>query len=323
METGVRSVAAASVRRVPAAELSSPPAADQRADDAVSSIAAAIGEPARTRMLYSLMDGHARTGTELAIVAEVSPSTASVHLNRLKSENLVRVHVQGRHRYYALASPNVARALERLSVLAGGAPRPFVPHTPEHLRAARSCYDHMAGAIAVSLHDRFLRSRWIEPLRRPAVPRPADSALAGPRPAAYDLTPEGTRALAALGLDLEAARAQRRRFAYACLDWSERRPHLGGALGAALLSLALSRKWLARELDSRALFITRLGRRELNARFGLELWSPAPEVRGKETSKSPPDQPPARFTPQPPAGSNRAPEGCGKGSRNKPPPIAA
>ena len=309
------------------------PAADHRPDAAVSSIAAAIGEPARTRMLYSLMDGHARTGTELAIVAEVSPSTASVHLNRLKSENLVRVHVQGRHRYYALASPNVARALERLSVLAGGAPRPFVPRTPEPLRAARSCYDHMAGAIAVSLHDRFLQA----PLDRAppptlharfSTPRSAASALAAPRLprpvlAAYDLTPEGTRALAALGLDLEAARAQRRRFAYACLDWSERRPHIGGALGAALLILALSRKWLARESTAAPSSSPASAAANSNARFGLELWSPAPEVRGKETSKSPPDQPPARFTPQPPAGSNRAPEGCGKGSRNKPPPIAA
>jgi DNA-binding transcriptional ArsR family regulator len=269
METEVRRVSSAGIRRVPAS--SSALVADQRVDDAVSSIAAAIGEPARTRMLYSLMDGHARTGTELGLVAEVSPSTASVHLNRLKSENLVSVHVQGRHRYYALASPNVARALERLSVLAGSARRPFVPHTPEHLRAARSCYDHMAGAIAVSLHDRFLRSRWIEPLHRPSVPHSAASDPAAARLTAYDLTAEGTRSLGALGLDLEAARAQRRRFAYACLDWSERRPHVGGALGAALLSFALSRKWLARELDSRALFITRLGRRELNARFGLDL----------------------------------------------------
>jgi DNA-binding transcriptional ArsR family regulator len=232
-------------------------------DGAVASIAAAIGEPARTRMLYSLMDGHARTGTELAIVAAVSPSTASVHLARLKSENLVRVFVQGRHRYYSLAGPAVARALERLSVLAGGPRRPFTPSTPHHLRAARSCYDHMAGAIAVSLHDHFLRARWIEPLRRDNVP-----GLTG-----YALTAEGTRALVALGLDLDRARGQRRRFAYACLDWSERRPHVGGALGAALLNLALSRKWLAREYDSRALTLTRLGQREFRARFGLDLQS--------------------------------------------------
>lgn len=230
-------------------------------DAAVSSIAAAIGEPARTRMLYSLMDGHARTGTELAMVGEVSPSTASVHLQRLQSENLIRVAAQGRHRYYSLASPNVARALERLSVLAGASRRPFVPRTPEHLRAARSCYDHMAGAVAVALHDHFLRSRWIEPQRRPGVSGST----------AYALTAEGAGSLAALGLDLEAARAQRRRFAYACLDWSERRPHLGGALAAAILKLALSRKWVAREFDSRALTLTRLGRRDLRARFGLDV----------------------------------------------------
>lgn len=229
---------------------------DHRADDAVSGIAAAIGEPARTRMLYCLMDGHARTGTELAIIAEVSPSTASVHLSRLKSENLVKVSVQGRHRYYSLAGTNVARALERLSVLAGGVRRPFVPRTPERLRAARSCYDHMAGAIAVSLHDQFLRFHWIEPQRHNN---------------AYAVTAEGCSSLAALGLDLDHAHAQRRRFAYACLDWSERRPHIGGALGAAVLHLALGRRWVAREYDGRALIVTRLGQREFKARFGLEL----------------------------------------------------
>ncbi len=142
------------------------PAPASALDSAVSSIAAAIGEPARTRMLFSLMDGHARTATELSIVAAVSPSTASVHLARLGSEKLVKVFVQGRHRYYSLAGPSVARALERLSVLAGG-PRPqFVSHTPQRMRTARTCYDHMAGTIAVSLHDHFLGLRWIEPLRR-------------------------------------------------------------------------------------------------------------------------------------------------------------
>lgn len=229
-------------------------------DAAVSSIAAAIAEPARTRMLYSLMDGHARTGTELAIVGQVSSSTASVHLQRLKTENLVRVFAQGRHRYYSLASPGVARALERLSFLAGGPRRKFVPATPVPLRAARSCYDHMAGAVAVSLHDHFVRLTWIEPLHRGKT-----------RGNAYALTSVGASALAALGLDLDQTRAQRRRFAYACLDWSERRPHIGGALGAALLDLALTRKWLVREYDSRALTLTRLGQREFRTRFSLEL----------------------------------------------------
>src|SRR5580658_6719116 len=117
---------------------------ESRVDDEVSQIAAAIGEPARARMLYCLVDGHARTSTELAIVAEVSPSTASVHLNRLKTEHLVTVFIQGKHRYYSLEGPNVAGALEGLSVLAGVSRGRFVPNTPSRLRAARTCYDHIA-----------------------------------------------------------------------------------------------------------------------------------------------------------------------------------
>jgi DNA-binding transcriptional ArsR family regulator len=215
----------------------------------VSSIAAAIGEPARARMLYCLMDGHARTSTELAIVADVSPSTASVHLHRLKSEHLLKVLVQGKHRYYSLEGPQVASVLEGLSVLAGSPRNKFVPNTPNTLRAARTCYDHMAGSLGVSLHDRFLALHWL-----------TDS---------YDLTPKGVQAFATLGVDIEAIRALRRRLACACLDWSERRPHIGGALGAALLKVALKRRWVIQELDSRALSITSLGRREMLARFGL------------------------------------------------------
>ena len=224
-------------------------------DAAASSIAAAIGEPARARMLYCLVDGHARTSTELAAVAEVAPSTASVHLQRLKSERLVKVFAQGKHRYYSLEGANVAAALEALSVLAGGAREAFVPNTPNLLRAARTCYDHIAGALAVSLHDRFMALGWLS----------RGSGADG----AYDLTREGARALEAFGIDVEATRALRRRFAYACLDWSERRPHIGGALGAAFLHVALKRQWVSRDLDSRALTITTVGRREMQARFGL------------------------------------------------------
>src|ERR1700689_668208 len=107
--------------------------AEDYAEIAVSRIAAAIGEPARARMLFCLMDGHARTATELAVVAEVSPSTASVHLNRLRAESLVRVVAQGKHRYYSLQGPEVARVLEGLSVLAGGPRHKFVPNTPNPL----------------------------------------------------------------------------------------------------------------------------------------------------------------------------------------------
>ena len=139
------------------------------ADAAVSRIAAAIGEPARARMLYCLVDGHARTSTELAVVADVSPSTASVHLHRLKAERLVKVLAQGKHRYYSLEGTNVATALEALSVLAGGPRDAFVPNTPSRLRAARTCYDHIAGTLGVSLHDRFQALGWISPIPRRAT----------------------------------------------------------------------------------------------------------------------------------------------------------
>jgi DNA-binding transcriptional ArsR family regulator len=226
-------------------------------DRAVASIAAAIGEPARARMLYCLMDGHARTSTELAVVADVSPSTASVHLGRLKTERLVGVRVQGKHRYYMLEGTAVAAALEALNVLAGGHRTAFVPTTPSRLRLARTCYDHLAGTLGVSLHDRFMSLRWMSA-------RADDETT-------YELNAVGSRAFAALDIDVEAARALRRRFAFACLDWSERRPHVGGALGAAVLTMALKRKWVVQELDSRALTVTRKGRQELQARLGIRI----------------------------------------------------
>src|ERR1700691_3987020 len=128
---------------------------EHHAEGAISRIASAIGEPARARILYCLMDGHARTSTELSVVANVSPSTASVHLNRLKTAHLVKVFVQGKHRFYSLEGPDVASALEGLSVLAGSPRNKFVPTTPSRLRAARTCYDHMAGPGGVSPPARF------------------------------------------------------------------------------------------------------------------------------------------------------------------------
>jgi len=232
--------------------------AEGEADVAVSGIAAAIGEPARARMLYCLLDGRARTSTELAMVAEVTPSTASVHLQRLKTERLVKVLAQGKHRYYSLESANVAAALEALSVLAGGKRSAFVPNTPNRLRMARTCYDHIAGALGVALHDRIQAMGWL-----------ADGPPAPAGENAYELTRRGTSAFEDLGIDVRATRTLRRRFAYACVDWSERRPHLGGAVAAALLAIALKRKWVAQELDSRALVITGLGQREMQTRFGL------------------------------------------------------
>jgi len=222
----------------------------------IAGIASAIGEPARSRILYSLLDGHARTSTELAIVAEVSPSTASVHLNRLRSEGLIKVLLQGKHRYYSLAGKNVARTLESLSILAGSSGEKFVPNTPNRLRFARTCYDHLAGTVSVMLHDHFREKGWV-------INDPGDGEDA------YDLSAKGIKAIEELGIDLEATRALRRRFAYGCIDWSERKPHIGGALGAALLDTAIKRKWLDRDLDSRILSVTNIGKRDLAKKFGI------------------------------------------------------
>ena len=224
-------------------------------DAAVAPIAAAIGEPARARMLCCLVDGRARTSTELAAIADVTPSTASVHLQRLRAQRLVKVVAQGKHRYYSLDRADVAAALEALQVLAGGPGRALVPTTPHGLRGARTCYDHVAGALGVSLYDRFRAMGWL------FVPSRGDAAC--------DVTPAGCAAFQRLGVDIEAARAVRRKFAFECLDWSERRPHLGGALGAAVLHLLFQRRWVVRDLDSRALQVTAAGRRELRSRFGV------------------------------------------------------
>ncbi|MGA2365631.1 MAG: helix-turn-helix transcriptional regulator [Steroidobacteraceae bacterium] len=220
-------------------------------DTGIAAIAAVIGDPTRARMLVSLMDGRARTGTELAAVAEVAPSTASVHLQRLQAARLVSVQRQGKHHYYTLGGVEIASVLERLSALAGTGRRgTIVCRAPQHLRAARTCYDHIAGSIGVALLERFAALGWL-------------AREQGDGAADYGLTAAGTRALAALGLDVQAARAARRRFAFGCLDWTERRHHLGGALGAAFLQLATRRKWVLQDLDSRALRLTDSGRREL------------------------------------------------------------
>ena len=188
---------------------------------AVSKIASAIGEPARARILYCLMDGHARTSTELAVVAQVSPSTASVHLSRLNQERLVNVQVQGKHRYYGLAGPDVARVLEGLHVLAGVSGKSFAPSTPSRLRAARTCYDHMAGTVGVLLHNSMHAMGWVRKKARAGSGLRSDGGW--------------SKGFEALGIDVEGTRALRRRFVYGCLDWSERRPHLGGSAGRGIV----------------------------------------------------------------------------------------
>lgn len=220
------------------------------ADAGLAQLAGAIAEPARARMLCSLLDGHARTATELSVLAEVAASTASAHLTRLCKDGLLSVVAQGKHRYYRLASSEVAQALEALLVVAGIARPVFTPSTPDRLRHARTCYDHMAGTVAVALHDQLLAQDWLR----------GDDGN-------YRLSETGAIGMAALGIAVAPLAGQRRRFACACLDWSERRFHLGGALGAAVLQLALRQGWAERELDSRALRVTPAGQQRLLAAF--------------------------------------------------------
>jgi DNA-binding transcriptional ArsR family regulator len=222
------------------------------ADNHLAALAGAIADPARSRMLCSLLDGHARTATELATVADIGASTASGHFTRLLDQRLVELHVQGRHRYYRLASPQVAQALESLLQLAGAPAAAFQPSTPSVLRHARTCYDHCAGEVAVQVHDALLHANWIEAEGRD-----------------YRVTEAGSDALERLGIDIDAVNRQRRRLAYPCMDWSERTPHIGGALGAALLELMLKRGWVTRHLDSRALSVTPKGLSSLSRSFGM------------------------------------------------------
>ena len=229
------------------------------ADAGLAQLAGAIAEPARARMLCSLLDGHARTATELSALAEVGASTASAHLTRLCKDGLLTVVAQGKHRYYRLASAEAAQALEALLVVAGFSRPVFTPSTPDRLRHARTCYDHLAGTVAVALHDQLLAQQWL---------LDEGGNQGGNGGGNYRLTEAGVIGMAALGIDVALLAGQRRRFACACLDWSERRFHLGGALGAAVLQLALRQRWAERELDSRALSITPANQLRLMAAFG-------------------------------------------------------
>lgn len=228
---------------------------DQQPEFALAQVATAIAEPARSKMLCALLDGHARTATELSVIAEVSPATTSVHLQKLSQAGLLHLLAQGRHRYYRLANVEVAAALESLLVIAT-APV-FKPNTPTRLQQARTCYDHLAGVVAVQMHDKMLANGWLVP----------DGQN-------YRLSDTGAVHLQQLGVlapDLSKPKSSRRRFACGCLDWSQRSLHLGGALGAALLTMMQQQQWLSADLDSRAVQITAKGKRQLQRHFAIRL----------------------------------------------------
>lgn len=222
----------------------------------IAETAALIGDPARANMLLALMDGRALSASELAEVAGVTAQTTSGHLAKLLGANLIVVERQGRHRYYRLASERVAQALEALSVLSGdGAPRhrPTGPRD-EAMRFARTCYDHLAGQLGVAITVALIDRGYL---------------VEGERD--FELTTSGESALREFGIDIAAERRRRRAFARRCLDWSERRAHLGGALGASLLARCQELDWLARTPDSRAVTLTTRGKRGLSDAFSITL----------------------------------------------------
>jgi DNA-binding transcriptional ArsR family regulator len=221
----------------------------------LAEIAALVGDPARANMLMALLDGRALTATELAFLARITPQTASGHLAKLVDGRLLSVAKQGRHRYFRLASPLVGRMLESINAMAAleGPPR-HRPRSPadEALRRARYCYDHLAGRLGVGLADALIARGHVEFGEDGGV-----------------VTQAGAEFLARFGCDL-AARA-RRAFCRPCLDWSERRPHIAGAVGAALAARCFDLGWIARMRDSRAVSITAKGRAGLRETFEIDL----------------------------------------------------
>jgi DNA-binding transcriptional ArsR family regulator len=216
-----------------------------------------IGDQARSAILVALLDGRARTAGELALNAEISAQSASGHLSKLLDGGLVKVRSAGRHRYYSLAGPEVAHAMEALGAIAtkqrGAAA--IRTRASSDLYLARTCYDHLAGQIAVELAARLEKT----------------GVLLTHGELNFELGPHGESWFSNLGIDVEELRRSRRCFARQCVDWTERRPHLAGMLGAALCSRLIELGWITRRRQTRALRVTERGIREFRTRFDLQL----------------------------------------------------
>lgn len=228
----------------------------------LASVAALLGDPARAAMLQAMMDGRALTATELAGVAGITPQTASSHLARLTGAGLLAMEKQGRHRYHRLATPAMARLLESLMHVAAETepPRRAVVTGPRDaaLRAARTCYDHLAGRLGVAIADALVAAGHIE----------LDSE-------AGIVTPSGLTLFEHIGIDVArvatiGSEKRRRILCRPCLDWSERRPHIAGKLGAALCRLSFDSGWVRPVEGSRALVITPTGQRAFRETLGVQ-----------------------------------------------------
>jgi DNA-binding transcriptional ArsR family regulator len=221
----------------------------------VAEIAALLADPARAAMVWSLLDGGALTASELAVAARITPQTASTHLAKLTEAGVLSMARHGRHRYFRLASPKVTDMIDGI-VAAALEKRPrYRPLSREAraLNAARICYDHIAGRLSVDLTD-TLAAR--------------DYVVLGDEVA--EITRAGTRFLTEFGIELPTPRSPRRHYCRLCLDWTERRPHIAGAVGAAIAKRCFDLGWLERMSRSQAVVVTSLGRRGFLKTFGID-----------------------------------------------------
>jgi DNA-binding transcriptional ArsR family regulator len=227
-------------------------------DPKLGEVAQALADPLRLAVLGHLMGGPA-TVSEIVSITGESQSKVSNHLALMRERGLVRASREGRQRVYELRDASVAQLVESLTAVAGAEPARYRESPP--LARARTCYDHLAGRVGVALFDSLL----------------SRGAIGGPQEpkAAVEIGPEGEEVFGGLGIDLEESRRERRRFAYACVDWTERRPHLGGALGAALWARFVERGWVLKKPGTREVIVTDEGKAglggELDVRFkGVE-----------------------------------------------------
>ncbi|MFZ0816615.1 MAG: helix-turn-helix transcriptional regulator [Candidatus Sulfotelmatobacter sp.] len=216
--------------------------------DSIARIAGLIGEAGRIQMLTTLLDGQGHPAAELAMAASVSPQTASSHLAKLLDGELISSERRGRQRFFRLKNSDVATAIEALGALAEDSGTDAMPE----LRFARTCYDHLAGVLAIALRN--------ELLGKGVMRQGKDTFL---------VTSDGERFLRRFEIDTSALRKARRAFAYKCLDWTERHHHIGGSVGAALLARFMEMKWLARMRGTRTVRLTHAGERGFEEIFGV------------------------------------------------------
>jgi DNA-binding transcriptional ArsR family regulator len=216
-------------------------------------VAALIGDPTRATILWTLMDGKAFTATELAVASNTTPQNISMHLHKLVQADMLKVESQGRHRYYKFSRRDIAYAIEAMTNILPAATATEKTTDMAPIKYCRTCYDHLAGKVAVNITDSLLKQQLIIGKEN-----------------FFDVTAKGKKWFATQGIDSEIVRQQKRAFARPCLDWSERRHHLAGSLGAALLDRMLENDWLRRTAHSRVIVITGKGKKKLQEIFSIQ-----------------------------------------------------